>query len=80
MPESPNLKMWIHSVAVRFFTFQMKVTMSSNVTCDSNPVLENIDDRSTACAYKVILYIGHEHIIYVTDETLRVVLISKNLI
>ena len=35
----------------------MKVTMSSNVTCDSNPDLENIDDRSTACAYKVILYI-----------------------
>ena len=27
------------------------------MTCDSNPDLENIDDRSTACAYKVILYI-----------------------
>ena len=31
---------------------------TSNVTCDTNPSIENIDDRSTACAFKVRLKIS----------------------
>ena len=35
-------------------TFGSNSTNStSNVTCDTNPIIKNIDDRSTACAFKV---------------------------
>ena len=49
-------------IVVWYLGFGLDVTFgsnsTSNVTCDTNPSIENIDDRSTACAFKVRLKIS----------------------
>ena len=55
-------KMIFQLIVVWYLGFGLDVTFgsnsTSNVTCDTNPSIENIDDRSTACAFKVRLKIS----------------------
>ena len=55
-------KMIFQLIVVWYLGFGLDVTFgsnsTSNVTCDTNPSIENIDDRSTACAFKVRLEIS----------------------